>query len=107
MFFLLFLQPDASGARSAATIVSDQFAFPAAQEVWVPLQLDPIALKRGEGQFVTVFGRLKPGVTLEQARSEMKTIGKGNAPTSESAIAAGRKSGEATGASGTKWIPCW
>ncbi len=30
LFFLLFLQPDASGARSTATILSDQFAFPAA-----------------------------------------------------------------------------
>jgi uncharacterized oligopeptide transporter (OPT) family protein len=30
LFVLLFLQPDAAGARSVATIVSDQFAFPAA-----------------------------------------------------------------------------
>jgi uncharacterized oligopeptide transporter (OPT) family protein len=30
LFFLLFLQPDASGVRSTASIVSDQFAFPAA-----------------------------------------------------------------------------
>ncbi|MFT7774386.1 OPT family oligopeptide transporter [Roseateles sp.] len=30
LFFLLFLQPDASGVRSVATIVTDQFAMPAA-----------------------------------------------------------------------------
>ena len=30
LFFLLFLQPDANGLRSASTIVSDNFAFPAA-----------------------------------------------------------------------------
>jgi uncharacterized oligopeptide transporter (OPT) family protein len=30
LFFLLFLQPDASGVRSPASIVSEQFAFPAA-----------------------------------------------------------------------------
>ena len=30
LFFLLFLQPDASGVRSTASMVSDQFAFPAA-----------------------------------------------------------------------------
>jgi uncharacterized oligopeptide transporter (OPT) family protein len=30
LFFLLFLQPDANGVRSAAAIVSEQFAFPAA-----------------------------------------------------------------------------
>ena len=30
LFYLLFLQPDAHGVRSPATIISDQFAFPAA-----------------------------------------------------------------------------
>ncbi|HVG04081.1 MAG TPA: OPT/YSL family transporter, partial [Burkholderiaceae bacterium] len=30
LFFLLFLPPDANGARSVTTMVSDQFAFPAA-----------------------------------------------------------------------------
>ena len=30
LFFLLFLPPDANGVRSTATMVSDQFAFPAA-----------------------------------------------------------------------------
>ena len=30
LFFLLFLPPDANGARSVASMVSDQFAFPAA-----------------------------------------------------------------------------
>jgi uncharacterized oligopeptide transporter (OPT) family protein len=32
LFFLLFLQPNASGVRSVSTIVSDQFAFPAAMQ---------------------------------------------------------------------------
>jgi len=32
LFFLLFLPPDASGARSTQTIVSDAFAFPAAMQ---------------------------------------------------------------------------
>jgi uncharacterized oligopeptide transporter (OPT) family protein len=30
LFYLLFLQPDANGLRSTATIISDQFAFPGA-----------------------------------------------------------------------------
>jgi uncharacterized oligopeptide transporter (OPT) family protein len=30
LFFLLFLQPDANGVRSVSTMVSDNFAFPAA-----------------------------------------------------------------------------
>ncbi|MEO9190491.1 MAG: OPT/YSL family transporter, partial [Acetobacteraceae bacterium] len=32
LFFLLFLQPDAHGVRSVSTMVSDQFAFPGAQQ---------------------------------------------------------------------------
>jgi OPT family oligopeptide transporter len=32
LFFLLFLKPDANGVRSTASIVSDQFAFPAAMQ---------------------------------------------------------------------------
>jgi uncharacterized oligopeptide transporter (OPT) family protein len=32
LFFLLFLQPDANGVRSVSTIVSDNFAFPAAMQ---------------------------------------------------------------------------
>jgi uncharacterized oligopeptide transporter (OPT) family protein len=32
VFFLLFLPPDANGVRDSATIISDQFAFPAAMQ---------------------------------------------------------------------------
>jgi uncharacterized oligopeptide transporter (OPT) family protein len=32
LFFLLFLQPDANGVRSVSTMVSDNFAFPAAMQ---------------------------------------------------------------------------
>jgi putative ABC transport system permease protein len=42
-------------------------------ELWVPLALGPRATSR-EGQSLRAFARLKPGVSLEQARSEMATI---------------------------------
>jgi putative ABC transport system permease protein len=42
-------------------------------ELWVPLALGPRAASR-EGQSLRAFARLKPGVSLEQARSEMTTI---------------------------------
>ena len=57
-------------------VMPEKFAFPSAQEVWVPLQLDPLKLKRGEGQFVVAFGRLRPGVTLAQAQAESGAIAK-------------------------------
>ena len=42
-------------------------------ELWAPLALGERAASR-EGNSLRVFARLKPGVSLEQARSEMATI---------------------------------
>ena len=53
------------------------FEFPVRQDVWVPLRLNPLDLPRGEGERLEVFGRLKPGRTLDQAYAEMATIAKG------------------------------
>ena len=50
------------------------FGFPLHQQVWQPLRLDPVRLRRGPGQTVQVFGRLRDGATLEQARAEMTGI---------------------------------
>ena len=57
-------------------VMPERFAFPASQEAWVPLQLDPLKLKRGEGTFVLTFGRLKPDVTVDQAQAEFAAIAK-------------------------------
>ena len=61
----------------AATIVGvmpEGFRFPIAEELWVPLRLDPLELPRGEGMTLEVIGRLKPGVTPEQANAELAGI---------------------------------
>jgi putative ABC transport system permease protein len=43
-------------------------------EVWTPFQFDP-ANPGGRGShFLNLIGRLKPGTTLDQARSEMETL---------------------------------
>lgn len=55
-------------------VMPEGFAFPLIQEVWVPLSIDLSNVERGEGMTVEVFGRLKPGVTLEQARAEFSNI---------------------------------
>jgi putative ABC transport system permease protein len=46
---------------------------PAGVEVWMPQQADPNSVN--QGHYLAVAGRLKPGVTLEQARAEMKVVG--------------------------------
>ncbi len=50
------------------------FRFPLAQEVWLPLKIDLATVDRGEGLTLEVFGRLRPDVTLEQARAEFRNI---------------------------------
>ena len=50
------------------------FRFPFQEEVWLPLNLDPVEIPRGEGWSVQVFGRLKEGVSLDEARTEMAGI---------------------------------
>jgi putative ABC transport system permease protein len=42
-------------------------------EIWTPINLDSIRTQRGS-HFLQVVGRLKPGVTIEQARADMQTI---------------------------------
>jgi predicted permease len=49
------------------------FGFPIAESFWLPLQLDPAGIVRGQGR-LDVFGRLRPGVDLEAARREFDGI---------------------------------
>ena len=64
-----------NGVPSTVVGVMPQgFRFPLAQDVWVPLQIDLGSIERGEGMTVEVFGRLKAGVTLGQARAELANI---------------------------------
>ncbi len=63
----------------AATVIGvmpEGFKFPLQQDLWLPLRLDPLKLKRGEGQSVEVFGRLRPGVSADQAALEFTAIGR-------------------------------
>ncbi len=55
-------------------VMPEGFRFPQLEDVWVPLRLDPVALPRGEGTYVTPFGRLKEGLTAEQATAELSGI---------------------------------
>lgn len=51
------------------------FGFPIAEQFWLPLRLDHNRVQRGGGR-LDVFGRLKPGVTFEQAVVEFDGIAK-------------------------------
>ena len=55
-------------------VMPEGFAFPATQDIWVPLRMDALALPRGQGTRLTVVGKLKEGVTQEQAATEFAGI---------------------------------
>ena len=55
-------------------VMPEGFKFPIAQEVWVPLRMDPLELERGEGTSLEVFGRLEDGVSLDEAQAEFAAI---------------------------------
>jgi predicted permease len=56
-------------------VMPNGFAFPLNHQLWVPLRLSPLAYPRGEAPAIEVFGRLARGLSLDDARRELTTIG--------------------------------
>jgi predicted permease len=50
------------------------FAFPVKEQVWVALDTDTKKIARGKAAGLEVFGRLKPGVDMAQARAEFDAL---------------------------------
>ena len=57
-------------------VMPARFAFPINNRIWTPLRLDPSEFERGAAPAIDVFGRLTPGATLADARTQLATIGK-------------------------------
>ncbi|MEJ2371373.1 MAG: ABC transporter permease, partial [Gemmatimonadales bacterium] len=55
-------------------VMPEGFRFPVAEDVWLPLRMDPLELERGEGLSLEVFGRLRDGTNIDQASAEMQAI---------------------------------
>ena len=61
-----------------ATIVGvmpDGFGFPVAERIWAPLRVDGSVLAPRTGPTASIFGRLAPGASIDDARSELGVIG--------------------------------
>ncbi len=52
-------------------VMPQGFDFPDGTTIWLPLQTDPLAGKRGEGQFLVGIGKLKPGVSFQEATADV------------------------------------
>ena len=55
-------------------VMPEGFLFPNRSDVWVPLRMDALAIPRGEGTYVSVWGKLRDGVTMEQAGAQLAGI---------------------------------
>ncbi|HEY4303577.1 MAG TPA: ABC transporter permease [Gemmatimonadaceae bacterium] len=57
-------------------VMSEGFAFPNNDRIWLPLVVDPLASARGQGQSVSVFGKRRPGVSMDQTAVDFATQAK-------------------------------
>ncbi len=82
-------------AYTVVGVMPAGFSFPTREtQLWLPFQLDQNARTNRAGLFLNVVGRLRPGVSMDQARAEMGVIGgqlaqtypKENANTSATAV---------------------
>jgi len=60
--------------RTVIGVMPENFAFPIREALWIPLSIDPLATQRGKGPNTQVIARLKPGVSLSQAKAQARTI---------------------------------
>jgi predicted permease len=62
---------------TVAGVMPDGFGFPVSEQIWVPLfkQQDPATMEwGGDSISLEVIGRLKPGISIEAARSSMGLV---------------------------------
>jgi putative ABC transport system permease protein len=58
--------------RTVVGIMPPGFDFPGRADVWAPLALDPANLLWRQEHYLNVVARLKPGVTIAQARADLR-----------------------------------
>ena len=63
---------------TSATIVGvmpEGFGFPVSERIWAPLRVDGSTLPPRTGPAASIFGRLAPGASIDDARAELAAIG--------------------------------
>jgi putative ABC transport system permease protein len=60
--------------REVIGVMPEGFRFPINEEIWTTLPHDPARLRRGQGTTLEVFGRLRDGVSADQAAGDMARI---------------------------------
>jgi predicted permease len=60
--------------RRVIGVMPPKFGFPELESIWIPLEVNPHGSPRGKGPDYQIVARLKPGVTVDQARVQVDTI---------------------------------
>ena len=60
--------------RTVVGVMPDGYRFPYDHQFWVPLRENPLNYARWEGSRIQMFGRLAPGVTIDQAQAEFAAV---------------------------------
>jgi predicted permease len=63
-----------SVVRTVVGVMPATFGFPILEKIFIPLVVNPSASPRGQGPSRQLIARLKPGVSIEQARTEARAI---------------------------------
>jgi len=57
-------------------VMPEKFSYPAGRALWLPLEYDnDLTVKQRGAWYLSVIGRTRPGVAIEQVRAEVETIG--------------------------------
>jgi predicted permease len=62
-------------AHTIVGVMPEGYGFPVNHSYWIPLTFDAAAFGPREGPEIVVFGRLRDGVTMEQAQAELSALG--------------------------------
>jgi predicted permease len=60
--------------RTVIGVMPPGFAFPILESLWVPLSIDPLATRRGEGPRYGVVALLKPEVSVSEASAQVAAV---------------------------------
>lgn len=56
-------------------VMPEDFSFPINHQYWIPLRVRSPDRAWDEGPEITAFGRLAPGISIESAQAELRTLG--------------------------------
>jgi putative ABC transport system permease protein len=60
--------------RTVVGVMPEGFHFPYIEDIWIPIEVDPVGVERGAGRRIRGFGRLSEGVSLDEAQAEFAAI---------------------------------